>query len=328
MGSLGLVAAVFAGLGTALGIYGAGRLVVGPRERVRARLVSIAGGGATAAIVVDETLLRRDTSSSPLGKLFSRGEGADKTRKLLERADLPLLPHEYFTMRMVAALIGLGVAYVAASFAVGGVIQTLAAAGGAFIGFWLPGWYARGRVSKRSAMIEEQLVEMLELMASSMGAGFGYMQALVVTAQQLEPPLSTEIMKMVDEVNLGGDTDVALEDLAERLQSKDFDIVSTAIQIQRQAGGNLGEMLRQVALTIRARQSFKRDVEALTAKEKQTAKIMTGFPLLIIFGLMFMASDTFTRLLTQTAGQIAFGVALTLDTIAYVVISKMTKIEV
>lgn len=76
------------------------------------------------------------------------------------------------------------------------------------------------------------------------------------------------------------------------------------------------------------RQSFKRDVAALTAKEKQTAKIMTGFPLVMTAGLMFMAPDPFARLVTDTVGRIALGAALTLDTVAYIVISRMTKIDV
>ena len=247
---------------------------------------------------------------------------------MLERAGLPLLPHEFLTMKLIVAAIAFGLAYIGAGFAGGTAIQVVGAFAGGFVGFKLPGWYANRRISRRASLIEDQLIEMLELMASSMQAGFGYMQALVATAQQLDAPLSTEIMKMVDEVNLGGDIDVALEALADRLRSKDFEIVSTAITIQRTTGGNLGEILRGVAETIRARQSFKRDVAALTAKEKQTAKIMTGFPLLMTAVLMLMAPDPFLRLLTDTGGRIALGLALTLDSIAYVVITKMTKIEV
>lgn len=330
MSPIALTAAMLAGLATSLAVVGGVRLVSAHRVHVLERLAQrIGGAGAPAMIAAsDDVLLRRDTVSGPLSKLFSRGEGAEKTRKMLERADLPLLPHEFFTMKLIVAAVMFGLAYIGAGFVGAGIIQVIGGIAGGVVGFIAPGWYANRRISKRAALIEEQLVEMLELMSSSMQAGFGYMQAMVATAQQLDAPLSTEIMKMVDEVNLGGDIDVALDALADRLQSKDFEIVSTAITIQRTAGGNLGEILRGVAETIRARQSFKRDVDALTAKEKQTAKIMTGFPLVMTVGLMFMAPDPFARLLTDTVGRIALGAALTLDTIAYVVITRMTKIEV
>lgn len=330
MSAVALSAALLAGLATSLAVVGGVRLFAAHRVHMLERLARrIGGGGAPAMIAVSEdVLIRRETVSGPLSKLFSRGEGAEQTRTMLERADLPLLPHEFFTMKLIIAAVMIGAGYIAAGYAGGSVIQAIGAAGGGVIGYIAPGWYAKRRISQRAALIEDQLVEMLELMSSSMQAGFGYMQALVATAQQLDPPLSTEIMKMIDEVNLGGDIDVALEALADRLQSRDFEIVSIAITIQRTAGGNLGEILRGVAETIRGRQSFKRDVAALTAKEKQTAKIMTGFPLIMTAGLMFMAPDPFMRLITDTAGQIALGAALTLDTIAYVVITRMTRIEV
>ena len=141
--------------------------------------------------VSEDVLIRRETVSGPLSRLFSRGEGAEQTRKMLERADLPLLPHEFFTMKLIIAAVMIGVGYIAAGYAGGSVIQAIGAAGGGVIGYIAPGWYAKRRISQRAALIEDQLVEMLELMSSSMQAGFGYMQALVATAQQLDPPPPT-----------------------------------------------------------------------------------------------------------------------------------------
>ncbi len=329
MSPLALSTALLAGFVVSLAVVGGVRLLGAHRVNVLERLALLIGGPAPSAVVVSEDmLLRRDAGSGLVSRLFSRGEGAEITRSMLERAGLPLLPHEFFTMKLITAAIVFALAFFGVGFVGGGIVQLLAAIGGGVVGFWAPGWYARGRIRKRGRLIEDQLVEMLELMSSSMQAGFGYMQALVATAQQLEAPMSVEIMKMVDEVNLGGDIDVALEALNERLQSKDFEIVATAITIQRTAGGNLSEILRGVAETIRARQSFKRDVDALTAKEKQTAKIMTAFPLLMAAGLIIMSNDPFGLLLTDTIGRMALGGAIALDAIAYVVISQMTKIEV
>ena len=168
---------------------------------------------------------------------------------------------------------------------------------------------------------------MTELMASTMASGFGYMQALIAIADQIDPPMSIEIRKMVDEVNLGGDVDEALAALNERLESNDFDIVATAITIQRTAGGNLAEILKGVAVTVRERQSFKREVLALTSRERFSALIIAGFPLLLVGVLALMVPDMYGRLFTDTIGRIALGVALSLDALAYFVIKAMTKIE-
>lgn len=87
-------------------------------------------------------------------------------------------------------------------------------------------------------------------------------------------------------------------------------------------------ILQGTAETIRARHSFKREVRAMTSKERSSAMIISGFPILLAGGLALMAPELYARLFTDNLGRIALGVALTLDAIAYFVIKKMTNIEV
>jgi tight adherence protein B len=311
----------------------------------------VAGGIGSRIELAEQSLLRdRGSGSSLLERLLSPGARGEKTRATLERAGLPLRPGEYLMLRLLTAGLGLGAGFVVADFAgarsvfvfadiagTGSVFADIAGAvslamlfyvAGAVVGYVVPALYARRRIAKRRALIDEQLVEMTDLMASSMASGFGYMQALVSIAQQLDPPMSEEITKMVDDVNLGGDIDEALQSLSQRLESKDFDIVATAITIQRNAGGNLADILRGVAETIRARQSFKREVKALTAKESFSALIIAGFPIALVAVLAFLAPEIYGRLFTDLGGRIALGVALVLDSLAYFVIKAVTKLEV
>ena len=324
-----LAVALGAGLSVALAVAGAVLTFQSGRARLADRLSAVAGGTAPRVALAEQSLLRdRGSGSSLLERLLSPGARGEKTRIMLERAGLSLRTGEYLMLRLLTAALGLGVGFVFANIAGAGSLAIAFYGAGAFAGYMGPPFYAKRRIAKRAALIEEQLVEMTDLMASSMASGFGYMQALVSIAEQLDPPLSGEITKMVDEVNLGGDIDEALIALAARLDSKDFEIVATAINITRSSGGSLAEILQGTAETIRARHSFKREVRAMTSKERSSAMIISGFPILLAGGLALMAPELYARLFTDFLGRIALGVALTLDAIAYFVIKKMTNIEV
>ena len=329
MEPLALVIAVAAGLSVALAFSGGVLSLTGGRSRVQERLLTTTVSGGAGGVEISEASLLRDRSGGAglLERLLSRGNRSDQTRIMLERADLPLRPGEYLMLRILSALAGTAIGVVMANVAGAGPLSFLLIAAAGVAGFMAPAFYARRRTRKRARLIDEQLVEMAELMASSMAAGFGYMQALIAIAEQLDRPMSDEIRKMVDDVNLGGDIDEALQALNERLDSKDFDIVATAITIQRTSGGNLGDILKGVAETIRARQSFKREVLALTSQERFSAIIIAAFPLLLVGVLALMVPEMYGRLLTDTIGRIALGVALTLDATAYFVIKAMTRIE-
>ncbi len=157
------------------------------------------------------------------------------------------------------------------------------------------------------------MVEFCDLMASMLESGFGYLQALTTTAEQIGPPLADELAHVLDSVSLGGDVDEALDELNERLGSKDFDMMATAIAIQRRSGGNLAEILRGVAQTIRERHSFQRDIDALTSRERYSAIFMVGFPFVLGLVLMLMLRETYGLLFTTTMGRVLLGIAVTMD---------------
>ena len=165
-------------------------------------------------------------------------------------------------------------------------------------------------------------------MASMLSSGFGYMQALMSTAEQLDAPLSDEVRRMVDAVQIGGDADAALEEMAERVGSRDFKMVATAITIHRSTGGDLGQIMRGVAATVRDRQAFAREVLALTSRERYTAIVVAGLPVLTAGALALLAGDVFGVLFTDRIGRFILGAALALDVVGYVVIQRMARIKV
>ena len=147
-------------------------------------------------------------------------------------------------------------------------------------------------------------------------------------AEQLEAPLSEEVRRLVDAVRIGGDTDEALETMTQRLGSRDFEMVSTAISINRATGGDLAAILRGVGSTIRDRQSFAREVRALTARERFSAIIVAGFPFIIVGALTLMLPEMFAVLYTDFAGRLILAVAITMDVVGYMAIKHVSKIHV
>jgi tight adherence protein B len=272
---------------------------------------------------------RRVSQVPLLEHLLGGRSWTDVTREKLARAGVPLRVGEYLALRVLAVSIGVAAGMMLARRAGGEPLaQLLFIAIGAGLGWVIPPIVVSMRLGRRHEQIETQLVELCDVMASMLESGYGYSQALHSTSEEVGPPLSTELQRLLDTVRLGGDIDEALDELNDRLGSRDFDMIASAIAIQRRSGGNLAEILSGVAETIRARQSFKREVRVLTSRERYSALIVAGFPFALIALLTWMAPDPYLLLFTDMYGRMILAVALVLDAIGFVIIRKLTQIEV
>jgi tight adherence protein B len=182
-------------------------------------------------------------------------------------------------------------------------------------------------VGRKRKLVEGQLIELCDLMASMLRSGFGYLQAITSTADQIGPPLSVELRRVVDSVRLGVDVDEAFEAMNDRLDSKDFTVLMTAMNIQRRSGGNLAEILDSVAETIRDRQALRQEIAALTAMEQATSVFAAGFPIVLIIVLMVLAPTPFRMLITDTVGRLILAGALSLDAVGFLVMRRVTRLE-
>ena len=322
------VIVIAAGVGSTvmLTLVALARFISSPYAKAQDRLAAL--GTPTEIYEQQVDLMQGSRSSGRLDALTARSAWGDRTREKLEQAGVPLRVSEYIGIRLLAVVVA-----VLAGVSVGNSLESPVAqlgTPGLFIlaAIFAPPLLVAQRRKHRAEKIQEQLVEFCDVMASMLQSGFGYIQALTATRQQLEAPLADELQRMLDSIRLGGNTDEAFEELNSRLGSRDFDMIATAISIQRQSGGNLSEILRGVGVTIRERRSFYRDLKAMTAKERFSAVIVAGFPLVLAGGLMLMAGDPYRLLLTDPRGQMILGAALALDFAGYLVINKITKIEV
>ncbi|MGZ5302353.1 MAG: type II secretion system F family protein [Actinomycetota bacterium] len=194
------------------------------------------------------------------------------------------------------------------------VIVTVAAAfGGMILGFAIlkSPWLALGvgavaglgptaalkfSLGRRSEKLREQLPDVLTIMASSLRAGHSFLQALDTTAKEIAQPAATEFQRVVAEIRLGRSAEDALGALAERVGSADFKWAVLAVNIQREVGGNLAEILDNVADTLRERATMRRQVRVLTSEGRLSAWVLGLMPFAI--GLyMFLSNREYIMLL-------------------------------
>lgn len=321
-----LMIAAGSALTAVFAILGLASLVSAPRSRVLQRVSDMEQRTPYAA--ADIRLLRdRSVSGIRALELLLRGRGwATEAALLLDRAGLPLRVGEYFSLRAIAVVVGMliGQTFLPEM----GIQRALALPAGAVVGFFAPPIYLNMRISKRRALMEGQLIELCDLMGSMLRSGFGANQAIATTADQLGPPLSLELRRVTDAVRLGVDIDEAFEAMSARINAPDFTVLTTAFGIQRRTGGNLAEILDGVGDTIRDRQALRQEIKTLTAMEQSTATFAALFPLGLTCVLLYMAPDPFMMLLTDPLGRMMLGGAIALDAVGFVVMRRVTKLEV
>lgn len=265
--------------------------------------------------------LRRRGSVNFAGITVISGNLAATWTRDLERAGLALNAKEYFVVRIVVSVVIVGALMVLSP------IPALALVGVPF-GFFATGFWLKRRISSRLHKMEAQLVELIQMLSSGLRAGFGLLQAMEAASEQISAPLSVEIRRTLRDTAMGASVDQALTALNERIGSPDFDIVITAVLIQRSVGGNLAEILDNVAHTMRERERIRGEIRTLTSQQRMTGYVIGGIPigLLVIFS---MISPEFTgTLFTDPLGRMMLGAAVVSETIGFLVIQKIVNIEV
>lgn len=272
---------------------------------------------------------RDGNKSSPVGDwLEGRLEGSnwgDSISRELARADLKLRVAEYISLMII---VGFGVGFVF-WYAFGQSV--IFGAIGAVIGLFLPRVYVRNQQAKRLQRFNDQLADMLNLMVNGLRAGYSTMQAMEAVSREMPSPISDEFRRVVQEMQLGLPMETTLDNLLRRIPSDDLDLVITAMNVQREVGGNLAEILDTISYTIRERVRIKGEIRVMTSQVMYSGRFLAMMPLLIS-GVLFLLNRSYmmeffnpeTRvigiaLLCLGAGMIAAG---------YFVMVKIATIEV
>ena len=250
---------------------------------------------------------------------------AEKTALDLERAGIQLRVGEYLLARifLALALAALGLGLLGTGFT--GLVVALTFGAG---GYLLPHLYVRWRREGRLNRLNKQLAEAVVQISGSLRSGFGLLQALDLVGQQLSPPISTELRRTVRDTNVGSNLEDALTALGQRVGSHDLDIVITAILIQRSVGGNLAEILDNVAHTMREREQLRGQIDALTAQQRLSAYVLVLIPLWSIGFMLLISSDYMLPMFTTTVGRLVLGVAAAFDLGALLLMRRLAVIDI
>jgi tight adherence protein B len=176
--------------------------------------------------------------------------------------------------------------------------------------------------------MREQLPDVLTIMASSLRAGHSFMQALDTVAREIPQPAAVEFQRVVAEIRLGRPTDDALEALATRVGSADFRWAVLAVNIQREVGGNLAEILDNVADTLRERAMIRRQIRVLTAEGRLSAWVLAGLPVAIAIYMFIVNPDYIGLLFTHPIGLFMLGGAILLLIAGIIWMRKIVDIDV
>lgn len=191
-----------------------------------------------------------------------------------------------------------------------------------------PVFYVRRRRAKRLAMVEEQLPEALDYLSRALVAGHSLPMSLELMADEVKPPLSTELRKTVDEYNLGMSMNGALASLINRVPSVDMQFFVSAILTQSRTGGTLHEVLEGLAETIRERATLKGQVRAMTANGRMTAIVLSLMPVFIALVMLYINPRYLGLLVQHPWGKTLIMLAVCGQILAYAVIRKIVDIKV
>ena len=194
--------------------------------------------------------------------------------------------------------------------------------------FPLPRFILRQLRKRRLAKFNEQLEDVLMGISSSLKAGFSIQQAIEEVSEEGRPPISVEFRLLAQECRLGVPLTQALDNMNRRLGSEDFELVATAIITARQTGGELTGALERLAALIRERLRIARKLHAITAMGRMQAWMIGAMPFALLIGVNYVAPSLTEGLFDSILGYVMLAAVLLLDVIGFLVIRKITTIDI
>ncbi|MGH9164759.1 MAG: type II secretion system F family protein [Acidimicrobiales bacterium] len=281
--------------------------------------------------LLEATYIEEDRPSGEVSALLARSglaaERAFRDTKVLAnlkatvaRSDWKINAGELLAVCAVGGLIGVLVGVSAGSIPIAALLGAL--------GLFAPIGLVKRSVAKRRTRFEAQFPDVLELLAAGLESGSAIGSALSLVVAEADEPAASEFARVLAATRLGSPLVEALRDLAERLDSEDLGWTVQAIVVQQRTGGRLADILRNVAEFMRGREELRREVKALTAEGRLSAYILGALP----FGLALVVSlgnpDYLTPLFTTVPGLVMLGGVGFLMSVAFVMMSRIVKIEV
>lgn len=251
--------------------------------------------------------------------LSSRGM-ADKLFLMLVRAGIRLRPSEFVA---IVSGIAIFLVLVAAVFLKNAPAEIVAA----IIGITVPFAYVKNLQAKRLTAFNRQLPDALSLIGSAIRSGYSFPRAMQMVADEMPAPISEEFLRVINETNVGLPLETALGRMVNRIRSYDLELVVTAVVIQQQVGGNLAEVIDNIAMTIRDRVKVEGELQVLTAEGRISGVILVLIPLLMTGFLLLSRPSYLKPLIADPAGIVLVTVGVILQLLGAIVIKRMLVMD-
>jgi tight adherence protein B len=263
-----------------------------------------------------------------LNRRVAKSSMGDRVARELARADLKFKVAEYYALVFMSTAVTALIAYLIQPIYVSAII-------GAIIGFFIPRFYVKRQQRIRLNKFNDQLSDMLNLMVNGLRAGYSTMQAMEAVSRELPAPISDEFHRVVQEMQIGIPMEKALDNLLRRIPSDDLDFVITAINVQREVGGNLSEILDTISFTIRERVRIKGEIRVMTAQVRTSGTVLSLIPVFLTVALWFISPEYIGSFFTESSvipqplcGFIAVAAIVGMIIAGYFVMMKIADIEV
>jgi len=289
------------------------------RKRLDERLREV----GTTVETTDSTIVRQLHESRLQGveKLIGRTAMGPKLSRLIEQSGTQTTPS---TIAVYSAFCAVALWFLTGLF----VHAPFAAPIALLVGASLPTLWLRRCRTVRLRQFEEQFPEALDMLARAMRAGHAFQTALGTAGDEMPAPVGVELKKVFDRQNFGLPLNDALKELAERIPLVDVKFFVTAVAIQRESGGNLAEILDNLAQVVRERFKVLRQVRTHTAHGRFTGFVLLALPAGLAIALSFIAPEQMHLLFTEPMGRMMIVGAIVMQTIGFFWIRKVIKIEV
>ena len=259
-------------------------------------------------------------TETAVGAINKRMKGRNDflvNRDKLERAGLKTQPADFLLMMGAGALAGS-----VFGFLLGGLFFAIILFAVVPAGILA---YLSVLTARRKSKFDEQLPDTLQMLTGSMRAGHSLLRAIDASARESDAPMSEELSRIVNETRIGRDLGESMAEVSTRTGSEDFGWISQAIEIHREVGGDLAEVLDHVGETIRDRNQIRRQVKALSAEGKMSAAVLMGLPVVLFFALILINGQYAKTFTSTVPGFLMLGAAAVMLTAGGFWLSRLIK---